>query len=80
MALTNKQYLADDMRTYASHGITKDIDKMVLKDPWSYEQQSLGFNYRMSDIQAALGISQLKRIDSFIEKRKSIAEYYEKKY
>ena len=78
MSLTNEKAISEKMRLLASHGITKDKNIMTLSDPWCYEQHSLGYNYRMSDIHAALGVSQIKRIDEFIENRKSISEYYNK--
>lgn len=78
MSLTNSKSLSDKMRLLASHGITKDKKIMTLDDPWCYEQHELGYNYRMSDIQAALGVNQIKRIDSFIENRKKIAKKYDK--
>ena len=61
-----------------SHGITRDPREMTkhIDGPWYYEQIDLGFNYRMTDLQAALGISQLKRIDTFIKKRQKIAGLY----
>jgi UDP-4-amino-4,6-dideoxy-N-acetyl-beta-L-altrosamine transaminase len=77
MSLTNSKSLSDKMRLLASHGITKDKNIMTLDDPWCYEQHALGYNYRMSDIQAALGVNQIKRIDSFIENRKKIAKKYD---
>lgn len=78
MSLTNDSTLSEKMRILTSHGITKDKNVMNLTDPWCYEQQSLGYNYRMSDILAALGVSQMNRIDEFIAKRKSISDYYDK--
>jgi dTDP-4-amino-4,6-dideoxygalactose transaminase len=77
VALTNNQLLADRMRLLRSHGIRKKDNLNSNKNPpWYYEQNALGFNYRMSDIHAALGISQLKKIDTFIYKRKQIAQTY----
>jgi len=63
-----------------SHGITKNKlnFKKKTKDPWYYEQQLLGLNYRMSDVSAALGLSQLKKLDHFIKRRNKIALIYEK--
>ena len=78
MALTNSQDLSDKMQLLRSHGITRDEDKMEhsADGPWYYEQIELGFNYRMTDMQAALGISQMKRIDSFVMRRHEIATRY----
>jgi dTDP-4-amino-4,6-dideoxygalactose transaminase len=66
------------MRLDRSHGITRDPARLHQEDgPWYYEQQRLGFNYRMTDIAAALGNSQLTRIDDFIARRREIAAYYD---
>lgn len=80
MALTNNQWLANEMRRLRSHGITSDAVEMQPRpadEIWNYQQISLGFNYRMTDIQAALGLSQLQRIDEFVTKRHTIARQYE---
>ena len=79
IAVTNDNKLADSMRLVRTHGITKDKKKMIFKsssEPWYYEQISLGYNYRMSDIHAAIGKSQLKSLKNFNKKRKKIAEKY----
>ena len=79
MAVTNNPELAEKMRRLRSHGITSDPALMThSKDGlWYYQQIELGFNYRMSDVHAALGISQLKRLDEFIANRRSIAKRYD---
>ena len=75
---TNSKSLDEKVSLLRTHGITKDPSQFNSKShgDWYYEQQSLGYNYRLTDIQAALGISQLKRLDSFVLKRKQIAEFY----
>lgn len=79
MALTNIPELAEKMMLLRTHGITRDINKMSQNDgPWYYQQIGLGFNYRMTDIQAALGISQCERLDSYVAKRNEIANFYNK--
>ncbi len=78
MALTNDTALAQRMRDLRSHGVTRDADRLTRDEgPWYYEQQDLGYNYRMTDIQAALGRSQLSRLDPFIERRHAIARRYD---
>jgi len=79
MAMTNDHELAELMRLDRTHGITRDPARLQHDDvgPWYYEQQRLGFNYRMTDICAALGLSQLTRIDEFIARRREIAAAYD---
>lgn len=76
-ALTNCSVLDQKLKLLRSHGITRD-NSLISSDigGWYYEQHELGFNYRMTDIQAALGTSQLKKLDEFIVKRQSIADRY----
>ena len=79
MAITNNVELAKRMQLFRSHGITSQADKMTEPShgPWYYQQIDLGFNYRMTDLQAALGLSQLSRIDEFIEQRNQLAKVYD---
>lgn len=78
MITTNNKELYDKLKLFRTHGITKEPDKYLLKtdEPWYHEQQMLGYNYRMTDIQAALGIRQLKKADGFLKRRREIAEIY----
>lgn len=75
---TNDRRIYERLKVLRSHGVTKKADDFVNGDdsPWYYEMQELGFNYRLSDIQAALGISQLKKLGRFIKRRKEIAGIY----
>ncbi|MBE20305.1 MAG: UDP-4-amino-4,6-dideoxy-N-acetyl-beta-L-altrosamine transaminase [Gammaproteobacteria bacterium] len=78
MVLTNGHKLFEKLELLRSHGVTRDTKKMTNKDEclWYYEQLLLGFNFRMSEIHAALGISQMKSLDKFITKRNEIAQIY----
>jgi UDP-4-amino-4,6-dideoxy-N-acetyl-beta-L-altrosamine transaminase len=78
MCLTNDAKLAIHLNRYRSHGIVRHPSEMTkLPDgPWYYEQIELGYNYRMTDIQAALGLSQMKRLNEFVEARHKIADHY----
>jgi UDP-4-amino-4,6-dideoxy-N-acetyl-beta-L-altrosamine transaminase len=80
MAVTNIPHLAHKMQLLRNHGITRDADQMThLPDgPWYYQQIDLGFNYRMTDIQAALGLSQLSKLAAFVKRRKSLARRYDR--
>ena len=78
MALTNDDALAASMELLRSHGITRDPSRLTRSDgPWYYQQIALGFNYRMTELQAALGLSQLSRLDKFVERRHQLAERYD---
>lgn len=78
VVVTNRDDLADRLRRLRSHGITRDAKQMKNSDPapWYYEQLELGLNYRMTDIQAALGASQMMRIAEFIGRRRYLAARY----
>ena len=78
MCITNNEIYARRMRNLRTHGITKDQDYFLDKNPnpWSYEQQELGFNYRLTDFQAALGISQMKKLDFFVNERNRLWNEY----
>ncbi|MEC7276630.1 MAG: UDP-4-amino-4,6-dideoxy-N-acetyl-beta-L-altrosamine transaminase [Bdellovibrionota bacterium] len=78
VAFTNNDELAKKMGMLRTHGITKDSEMYTadFSGPWKYEQQSLGLNYRLTDIQACLGLSQLKRLDEFVLKRRELAKKY----
>ena len=79
MALTNDAELSETIGRLRSHGITRDLSQMEgpADGPWYYQQIDLGFNYRMTDIQAAMGLSQLNRLDEFTKKRHKIATHYD---
>lgn len=78
-ALTNHAALAEKMVLLRSHGITREPAQMVNTPdgPWYYEQTALGFNYRMTELQAALGVSQMDRLDTYVAKRHEIAARYD---
>ena len=80
MALTNDGALAEKMALLRSHGITREPTQMM-REPdggWYYEQIALGYNYRMTDIQAALGLTQLCRVDAYVARRHVLAERYDR--
>jgi dTDP-4-amino-4,6-dideoxygalactose transaminase len=78
MALTNSGELATRLGLLRSHGITRDPALMTepMHGPWYYQQVALGFNYRMTDIQAALGVSQMTRLFDYVQRRHDIAQRY----
>jgi len=78
MAMTNNAQLANRMQVLRSHGITRDSNDMTHEQdgPWYYQQIDLGLNYRMTDLQAALGLSQMRRLDEFVTLRHAIAKRY----
>lgn len=79
MALTNDDALAERMALLRSHGITRDPEKMthVADGPWYYQQIELGFNYRMTELQAALGLSQMARLDDYLARRHALSRRYD---
>ena len=80
MAVTNDATVRSQMMLLRSHGITREPTEMTNESdgPWYYEQIDLGYNYRMTDIQAALGLSQMRRLDDFVAKRHALAAHYDK--
>jgi UDP-4-amino-4,6-dideoxy-N-acetyl-beta-L-altrosamine transaminase len=83
IALTNDKNLAHKMYRLRVHGITNDKSLMRSRpkeEIWNYQQIDLGYNYRMNDIQAALGLSQIKRLDDYIKTRHKIAKKYDKEF
>ncbi|MDU9033839.1 UDP-4-amino-4,6-dideoxy-N-acetyl-beta-L-altrosamine transaminase [Pseudomonas corrugata] len=78
MVLTNRPVLAQRLQRLRSHGMTRDAGQMTESShgPWYYQQVELGFNYRMTDLQAALGLSQTNKLDGFIARRRELAARY----
>jgi dTDP-4-amino-4,6-dideoxygalactose transaminase len=80
MAMTNNPDVAQKLRMLRSHGITRDPKTFLMRNSipaaWKYEQQMLGYNYRMTDFQAALGMSQLRKLTKFTQRRAAIASLY----
>ncbi|MNX24310.1 UDP-4-amino-4-deoxy-L-arabinose--oxoglutarate aminotransferase [compost metagenome] len=79
LLLTNRKDLHERLALLRSHGITRDPEAMTApsEGPWYYQQVDLGYNYRMTDIQAALGASQMRRLDAFIARRRELATRYD---
>ncbi len=79
MALTNSGELANKMALLRSHGITREPTQMTHAPdgPWYYQQIDLGYNYRMTELQAALGVSQMQRLDTFVVRRHQLAQRYD---
>lgn len=80
MAVTNDASLNRRMHLLRSHGITRDAQDMThaSEGPWYYQQIELGYNYRLTDLQAALGLSQMRRLDAFVNQRHRLVERYER--
>lgn len=81
MVLTNNKNLYEKLKLFRSHGITRNPDLMTKEPdgPWYYQQIDLGFNYRMTDLQAALGCSQMDALDKFVARRRYLAKRYNEK-
>lgn len=80
MAVTNNEELGNRMRIFSSHGVTNNkafMQSRPINEIWNYQQIELGYNYRMTDIQASLGISQISRLDEYIIRRHEIANRYD---
>jgi UDP-4-amino-4,6-dideoxy-N-acetyl-beta-L-altrosamine transaminase len=79
MALTNDAGLARRLELFRSHGITREVSEMTHAPdgPWYYQQIELGYNYRMTDLQASLGLSQMRRLDEFVARRHRLARRYD---
>ena len=80
MVLTNCNELAERMALLRSHGITRNPGQMTRESdgPWYYQQINLGFNYRMTELQAALGVSQMQRLDAYVARRHELAQRYDR--
>lgn len=79
LVLTNRAELYERLMLLRSHGITRDPAQMVgeTEGPWYYQQVELGYNYRLTDLQAALGVSQMARLDAFLSRRRTLARQYD---
>ena len=83
MAVTNEEMLAKKMKRLRSHGISsavEEMEKRPLNEIWNYQQIDLGFNYRMTEMQGALGLSQMQQLEEFVMKRQSLANVYTKAF
>lgn len=81
MIVTDDEKLYQKLKLFRAHGITRDENLLINNEgAWYYEQQYLGYNYRITDIQCALGISQLKKLDGFIKRRREIAKIYDEAF
>jgi UDP-4-amino-4,6-dideoxy-N-acetyl-beta-L-altrosamine transaminase len=80
--LSNDYDFDKNVKILRTHGMTKDEEFMIEKNngPWYYEMQKVGFNYRLTDMQCVLGLSQLNKLDKFLDRRRNIAEYYNRTF
>jgi perosamine synthetase len=77
MVVTNDSLFADNMRRFRNHGITTDHRERSIRGTWCYEMVELGWNYRLSDLQCALGLTQLEKLSGWIQRRQAIASQYD---
>jgi perosamine synthetase len=77
MITTDDKSLATKLTTFRNHGIVNDFRKRQQAGTWNYEMEHLGWNYRLTDVQCALGLSQLKKLDFWLERRRAIAIQYQ---
>lgn len=78
---TNNEYFYKQLLQFRSHGITRDSESLSKNEgPWYYDMQFLGYNYRMTDFQAALGISQMSKLEGFVARRREIAKIYDEAF
>jgi len=80
MVTTNSSYFAERIRIFRNHGITTDYHQRELQGSWFYEMVDLGYNYRLTDIQCALGISQLRKLSTWLKRRREIAWRYDTEF
>jgi perosamine synthetase len=80
MITTDDQRLADRMRLFRNHGIFTDHRQRDAQGSWFYEMMELGYNYRITDFQCALGVAQLQKLPRWLEKRREIARYYDEAF
>jgi|MDTA01.3.fsa_nt_gb UDP-4-amino-4,6-dideoxy-N-acetyl-beta-L-altrosamine transaminase len=76
--LTNNKSIYEEVKLLRSHGINRKSLKLKTKETWNYEIKNIGYNYRLSDLQSALGISQLKRLNKFVTLKNKIAKFYDR--
>lgn len=81
MVITNKEEYFQKLKQFRNHGMVRDVSLLAKNQgSWYYEMQDLGYNFRITDIQCALGISQFKKLESFLKKRSRVARYYDEAF